>query len=272
MFVMHIILTGVILMKYICLIVLTISMSSIAKQPNELMLMGTFHFENPGLDTVKIKTINVMTKESQDYLIELSKNISQFKPTIVLLEFNPANTEKMNEKYQNYLNGTFELPANEIYQIGFRVAKLSGVKRIESLDERKIHWQAEELFKYLETKDLESHAKFKEVISEVTSRSDLNHKTLPLKELLLLSNDKVYDQTNKNIYFSTNAIGVENGTYLGADSSASWWHRNFRIYAKIQHYAKTHTKIFALAGQGHTAILKDFIASDNSMNYVQTPF
>ncbi len=259
-------------MKFIYLIVLIIASTSYAKQPSELMLMGIFHFENPGLDKVKSKTINVMTEENQNYIIQLSEKISNFKPTMVLLEFNPDNTEKVNKQYQEYLNGAFELPANEIYQIGFRVAKLSGIKHLESLDERSIQWQAEELFKYLETKDLEANAEFQAIINEVTASTNENHKKLSLKQLLQLNNDESYDQMNKNIYLATNSVGVADGSFYGADSSASWWHRNFRVYAKIQHHAKSNTKIFALAGQGHTAILKDFVKSDQKIQSVDIEF
>ena len=67
------------------------------------------------------------------------------------------------------------------------------------------------------------------------------------------------------MYLLTNAVGVDKDHYYGADASASWWHRKFRIYAKIQHQAKSNTRIFALAGQGHTAILKDFVKSDQKI-------
>ena len=259
-------------MKFIFLISLTFITTSYAKQPSEIILMGTFHFANPGLDKVKSNTINVMTEKSQLYLEQLSKNLSQFIPTLVLLEFDPADTEEINTQYQKYLTGSFELPSNEIYQIGFRVAKLSNVKRIQSLDEQSISWEAENLFKYLETKDADNNAEIQEMIKNITEITNNNHKTLPLKNLLMLNNDIKQDQINKNFYIATNSVGAAEGSFYGADSSASWWHRNFRIYAKIQNYAKTHTKIFALAGQGHTAILRDFITTDKKVNSVKIDF
>jgi len=259
-------------MKIIIFISLVISSLVSAKQSPELMLMGTFHFANPGLDVVKSKTINVMTPENQQYLAELSQRISQFKPTMVMLEFNPKNTAKINQEYQQYLNGSFQLPSNEIYQLGFRVAKLSGVVRLESLDETSIAWKAEDLFKHLEIKDKEIDAEMKRALQDSTNSKNKNHKSLSLQDLLRLNNTESYDQLNKNLYFITNSVGVSEGSFVGADSSASWWHRNFRIYAKIQHQAKSQPRIFALAGQGHTAILNDFVTSDQNLKKVDIEF
>jgi hypothetical protein len=260
-------------MKHKSLVLLLLfSFISYAKQTSEVMLMGTFHFNNPGLDTVKSKQINVMTNENQKYLDKLSKKISKFKPQLILLEFNPKNTSLINMEYQDYLKGHFELPANEIYQIGFRVAKYAGVERIESLDEREIQWEAEKLFQHLESKDKVAGTKFQKLIDELTEKISIRHSQLTLKKLLQLSNDDHEDNLNKNLYMLTNSMGVKEGTFVGADSTASWWHRNFRIYAKIQYHAQSHTKIFALAGQGHTAILKDFLKADQEITEVKPRF
>lgn len=259
-------------MRIILIISITLSSIGMAKQPTELMLMGTFHFANPGLDTVKSKTINVMTQPSQDYLKKLSKRISEFKPTMVLLEFNPKNTDKINQEYQKYLKGEFQLPSNEIYQVGFRVAKHSGIKQLGSLDERSVGWKAEALFEYMKNKDSVAQAEFDQIIKEVTEQTNKNHSQLALKHLLEIANDETYDRINKNIYLATNAVAVADGEFYGADASASWWHRNFRIYAKIQYQAQKHQRIFALAGQGHTAILKDFIEIDEKIKAIDIPF
>jgi hypothetical protein len=86
--------------------------------------------------------------------------------------------------------------------------------------------------------------------------------TLSLAELLLLTNDPARDALNKSMYLRTNAVDAGGG-FVGADASASWWHRNFRMYANIQKVAAPGRRVIALAGQGHTAILKDLLAVDD---------
>ena len=82
-------------MKKILLVLLTIAthFSLLAEEqthndPAKVMLMGVFHFANPQADKVKTKQINVMTAENQAYLTSLTKRLSEFKPTVVLLEYN----------------------------------------------------------------------------------------------------------------------------------------------------------------------------------------
>jgi hypothetical protein len=67
-----------------------------------------------------------------------------------------------------------------------------------------------------------------------------------------------------DLYIATNAIGAGDG-YSGADSSASWWHRNFRMYANIQKLATPGERIIVIGGAGHTAILKQLLEIDQRL-------
>lgn len=49
-------------------------------------------------------------------------------------------------------------------------------------------------------------------------------------------------------------------------SKASWWRRNVRRYANIQRHANPGARIRVMGGQGHTAILRDFMAIDSSVD------
>ncbi len=231
----------------------------------QVLLLGTFHFENPGLDVVKTDVINVMSKPSQEYLKGLAKRISQFKPQVVMLEFDPAETAAINQEYQQYLAGQFELPVNETYQIGFRVAKLAGVNKLVSLDERQVQWQGDALFSYMAEHDQAMARRVQEKVAQLTAQINHDQKTLNLEQLLIKNNSAPMDRLNKNFYLFTNAVGAGDG-FAGADAAASWWHRNFRIYAKIQQQVKQHGRVFALAGQGHTAIIRDLLLLDEQVN------
>lgn len=83
-----------------------------------------------------------------------------------------------------------------------------------------------------------------------------------LAQLLALANDPARDALNKGIYLRTNAVDA-GGSFVGADAAASWWHRNFRMYANIQKAAARDHRVLVVAGQGHTAVLKDLLAADD---------
>ena len=59
----------------------------------------------------------------------------------------------------------------------------------------------------------------------------------------------------------TNAVGAGEN-FSGADAAASWWRRNFRMYANVQHIAQPGTRVIVIGGQGHTAVMKDLLGID----------
>ena len=239
-----------------------------ADETAEVMLMGTFHFSSPKADAVKTDSLDVMTDESQAYLEALSRRIARtFRPTRVLLEYAPENDALINERYRQYVSGDYELSVNEVYQLGFRIARDAGLERVDSFDHRDIPWEAEAMLAYAEEHDPDAHAAFYAEIERLTEIAQREQDTLSLAELLARSNDPAEHAANKALYVNTNAIGAGDG-YAGADASASWWHRNFRMYANIQALAGPGERVFVLGGSGHIAILADLLALDDEREAV----
>jgi hypothetical protein len=229
--------------------------------PARVLLFGVFHFANPGLDVVKTDQIDVMTDENQAYLDALADRFSQFDPTVVLLEFDPERNPGMQERFRQYLDGDYELPSNEVYQLGFRIAARSDAETVHGYDESDIQWQAEPLFQYLETTDTETGARMSALIEEVTLDEQEAQATLSLRELLLRANDPERDALNRSFYLLTNHVGGHEN-FVGADAAASWWHRNFRMYALVQRHAQPGERVLVIGGQGHIAILRLLLADD----------
>lgn len=146
-------------------------------------------------------------------------------------------------------------------QLGFRIAKKAGLRTIQSFDEREIGWQAEALFAYMPDHDPATKAKMDLLIEQITSETQQDHATKSLADLILLNNDSERDQLNKYMYIMSNHVGAGEN-FVGADAAASWWHRNFRMYANIQKHATPGARVLAIGGQGHMAILKDLLALD----------
>ncbi len=240
--------------------------SATPKPPAQAMMIGLFHFANPKADVVKIdKQIDVMEESSQAYLDAFAMRVAEtYKPTRVLLEYNPENDATMQQRYQDYLAGNYELPVNETYQIGFRLAKAAGGVPIASYDERNVPWQAGPLFAKMKSDYPELDARMQQLIKDITAEMSENQRTMSLEELLLQHNDPEFDRGNRATYLMTNAVGVDD-QFEGAIAAASWWQRNFHMYAKIQKYATPGERLFVVGGQGHTAILKQFLATDNDL-------
>ena len=234
-------------------------------QSAEVMLFGVFHFVNPGRDVVRVDQIDVSTPTSQAYLAALAQRLCEFKPTVILLEFDRAREPEMRKQFDAYRAGEAELGINENYQIGFRVAKTCGVEKIYGFDESEIGWNAEPLFEYLEKSAPELLKTFNAEIARVQAAELAAHREFGLGDLLMRANDPEQDRVNKNLYLLTNYAGAGDG-FEGADATARWWHRNFRMYANIQRYATAGERVLVVAGQGHTAILRDLLGIDGRLS------
>jgi Family of unknown function (DUF5694) len=230
--------------------------------PAKVMLVGTFHFANPGRDMVKSGVIDVTTKANQAYLDGLATRLAAFQPTDVLVECSPTDQGEYDAKFKDYVAGNFALPANENYQLGFRVAKAAGIAGVTCFDEDTIGWEAEPMFAYIEKNEPATRQALEAIYATLSADADREQSTLSLPQLLRLHNDPARDAFNKGLYLRTNDVDAGGG-FAGADASASWWHRNFRMYANIQKAAAPGHRVIAVAGQGHTAILKDLLADDS---------
>lgn len=231
-------------------------------EPAKVMLLGMFHFANPGQDMVKSRVIDVTTSENQAYLDGLTERMAAFRPTDVLAECSPKDQARIDESFREYVAGRFVLPTNETYQIGFRVAKRAGLSGVTCFDEDAVGWNAQPMFDYMEKHEPETMKAVEALFQSLGALTEKEQSTMPLAELLQLANDPGRDAQNKSLYLRTNEVDAGGG-FAGADASASWWHRNFRMYANIQKVASSGRRVIALAGQGHTAILKDLLAVDD---------
>lgn len=232
-----------------------------ADEPAVVVIMGVFHFANPGMDAVKSDVIDVMTDDNQTYLDGLTKRLAEFRPTDVLLECSRADQAEMDKKLDGYKKGSVALTSNETDQIGFRVAKAAGVKTITCFDEQQVGWDAEPMLDFMKAHDPKTQASLDATLKSMSERQSREQSTLTLPALLQLSNDAARDRENKDLYISTNVVDAGGG-FSGADAASSWWHRNFRMYANVQKAAAPGHRVLVVAGSGHTAILKDLLAID----------
>lgn len=235
--------------------------------PAEVMLFGVFHFSNPGRDVVRVDQVDVSTPSNQTYLASLAQRICDFKPTAILVERDRALEPELRSQLEAYRAGGPLPGVNEAYQIGFRVAKACGVEAIHGFDESEVGWDAEPLFEYLEKSAPDLFAAFNTEIARIQAEEAAAHRELTLPELLLRANDPEQDRANKDIYLLTNAAGAGR-SFEGADATARWWRRNFRMYANVQRYATPGERVLVIAGQGHTAILRDLLAIDGRLDAV----
>jgi hypothetical protein len=228
--------------------------------PGRVLLLGLFHFDNPGLDAVKYQPIDVLQPAPQAYLEQLARRLAAFAPTQVLLEYPPASDTRINEQYAQFRAGSFALRRNEIYQIGFRVAALAGLARVHGFDVQAPPGE-QKLWSYLPQAP-QARQQFEQLIETESRRLQQLHARLTLQDVLRQTNTAEEDRRNKGFYMLLNPVAADSGLFHGADASAHWWHRNLRMYAKVQQHAGPGERVLVIAGSGHVAILRDLLRAD----------
>ena len=150
-------------------------------------------------DDAVVDALPSWRQANQAYLEALTQRLPGFKPTRVLLEYSPESEELVNERYREYLAGNYELGANEIYQLGFRIAKLAGHERVYSFDYRGVAWRSEAMHEYARQHDSPEMKAHNEFIKSYTAESEQARATLSLKELLQRQNDPEADRSNMDL-------------------------------------------------------------------------
>src|SRR5688572_23012459 len=120
-------------MRTILALALTLSIVPAAAQTPaparaEILVLGTYHMNNPGRDIYNSKVDDVLAPKRQAEMAQLIEVLERFQPTKIAVERN-AGDERIKKDYAAYLAGTHELTRNEIEQVGFRLAKKLGDRK-----------------------------------------------------------------------------------------------------------------------------------------------
>ncbi|RTQ45924.1 hypothetical protein EJV47_24145 [Hymenobacter gummosus] len=247
-------------------------------KPAELLLLGTFHFHNPGADIVKIKSFDVLTPQAQAELGKLTDKIKAFGPQKIFVEWEQTDQAGLDELYQAYLRGGYEdyvktkypaqrhnfLLKNEIIQLAFRAGQKAGLTRIHAFDYTQTQFPFDSVQKAIKAAGQQAlQQRLDATFQAITAEHNQKFATLTLTQLLLYFNTPQSLAANKNAYLELfNRAGrVDNfaGPYLVSE----WYRRNLYMYAILQKLTEpTDTRVLALVGAGHAAMMREFVQAD----------
>ena len=112
-------------------------------KPIPVLTLGTFHFDFPNLDKIqyaKDEMIDVLEPRYQDEINKLVNALSEFAPTIIVIERPVKMQAEIDSLYKLYQEDKYFLHRGEYEQIGFRLAKKLGINRIYCVDEWGKHY------------------------------------------------------------------------------------------------------------------------------------
>ncbi len=235
-----------------------------AAPKTRVMLVATYHFSNPGQDLNNVEAVDILAGERQKEIEDVASRLARFEPTVVAVEW-PA--EVVDERYARYVAGTLPVSRNEVVQLGFRLAKLRQLPRVEGIDvsgdfpfEPVLAWAS------ANGRQQEIERALAAGQAEVANISALQRETTIGGVLRYLN--------------STESIGRNHAFYpplitMGTDKDqpgvallAAWQTRNLQICARLLQRVRPGDRVVTLYGQGHVYLLRQCLSEQPGFEVV----
>lgn len=270
-----------------------------SQSSKEVMLLGVYHFDNPGMDTYNLEIDDYFTKKRQTEIREVVDLLATFKPNKIFVEFLPSQQTKIDSLLTLYLTSNLSLKEinggqNEVYQLGFRLAKKLDIEEIVAIDNQGVYLAPYADF-IADTLSLKSYQEYDLAYKEKMEKRQQNFTKNTVRENLIYLNDWQQILDNHN-YYNSVAITVKDTSdvmfsyqemekeidgkpyqmrsfdfnNIGVELVTEWYKRNLFIYRNILEQTEDNDRIIIIFGSGHLRYLKQFLEDNPEFNIVNT--
>lgn len=230
-----------------------------------ILILGTVHFGGSTADLFSPSVPDILTEKRQRELAAMIAALKRYQPTKIAVESTPAGTAKLNASYQAYLKSEYQLQADEIDQIAFRLAKELGHKQLWAAD-TKLDMDFDGIMaaaakngqQPLMDRAMEAGKSAVQEIGQKREASTLGgfFRWLNSPEALM---------ANHRPYLYMAQIGTADDP-KGADVLAGWYKRNLLIYGNLVRLIESPgERILLLIGQGHAKLLSEYVAESPNL-------
>ena len=228
--------------------------------PVEVMVLGTYHFDNPGLDLNNPKIDDVLKPQRQRELEALATALAEFQPTKIMVE--RVSPDLVDPKFAGFTPAALQQERDERVQIAYRLAHRLGFETVYAIDEQPGPGEPD----YFPFGKLMEWAKANEASDRVDSFitkgkakaaeiEQLQSETIPAA-LAALNAPEVTEE-DQGLYYETLAVG-DAEKQPGADLNAMYYLRNAKIFSKLQQVAEPGDRLLVVYGSGHNYWLRHF--------------
>jgi hypothetical protein len=226
----------------------------------EMMFLGSTHLNNTNRNLANTQVDDVLVPGRQAEFEELVRRLARWKPTHIAVEWEHTDQAGLDTRYAAYRSGAYVLSANEIDQIGLRLAKVLNLPRVDAVDWSedapgnpsdydyaawaKLHGRSDRYDAYV--------AHWRDYAARETAFLK-NHSVV---EWYLRFNDPQRISEDGAGYFELTTFGDDH-TNPGAAWVGQWYARNLRIFGNIRALAKDPSdRVLVVYGAGHGPYLR----------------
>lgn len=236
----------------------------------KVLLLGTFHFDNPGLDVAKFDNANILSEKRQAEVKAVVQKLLEFRPDKIFVEAPPSAQSRLDSNFSKYKAGELALKAGELHQIGFRLAKELNLPGLLAVDYTEAEFPFDSLVKSAtEAKQFYLLGYIKNSIDSIQRIFNESLKVKTVRELLLDQNTREVTAFQVGMYYDFLVTGKE-GNHVGSYLTSEWWRRNMIIYENIlKRLNGREERILVIFGSGHTALLQEMMKYNRKIEIVQ---
>lgn len=256
---------GLAIVAFVCFVLTAAHLGSqtlpnTATVKTQVMVLGVAHLAAKHDIHNSVFQESPLSPKRQAQIADVVRHLARFHPTKVLVEA-PMGDAKYVAQYRDYLAGKFTLPANEVYQIGFRLAAASKDAAIYPIDT----WGPtliESNSSTAKRNDAYLKANFTKIstseFNAFLARSDALERTGTYLELLGYINTDDAIRANAAWYSVFAGVGRD-ADNAGAAYVAQWYVRNVYIFSNVLSVIGPGDRVVLMMGQGHEYLQRGFV-------------
>ncbi|MCC8363778.1 DUF5694 domain-containing protein [Lysobacter sp. A6] len=233
--------------------------------PTKVMIVGTFHLDNPGKDVFNVQVDDVLSDTRQKELADVAASLARFEPTEVMVEWPQATTD---EQYASFRTGKLPPSRNEVVQLGFRLAKLRELERVHGIDVAgEFPFDPVKEFAGSHGMSPRLDAALAGAGKEVQVLSDRVRKD-SIGSVLRYMNTPSRALENHGFYVDMLRFG-EGDTQPGARLVGAWYARNLAICARLLQSLPVGGRAVVFYGEGHAYLLRQCVIEAPGVELVE---
>jgi len=232
----------------------------------QVLILGTYHFDNPGLDIAKVSVVDVLLPSRQAEIARVVDALARFRPTRIAVEQQPASASRLDSVYQAYRAGRHELTRSETQQLGFRLGAMFGHAHLYPVDHRE-DFPFEAMMAYAEAHDTAFVSFVRQELARIGEEAEREQRENTVGEILRNKNDPKELARDHGTYMRFAGVGAGD-SFVGAELVAKWYERNIKIFANLQQIAKPGDRVLVIFGAGHVPTLRQLVDAHPGMTLV----
>ena len=211
--------------------------------PVQVMVLGTYHFGNPGLDLVNTDSDDVLAPHRQAELEDLAERLMAFRPTAIAVERIRRTEDALDPNFADFVPEDLSRQRDERVQIGYRVAHEAGLDRVYAVDTQEgeiayFPFDRVEAFAARTGREDEIAGLIDRIKTQAESLMQ-DQATTPITELLARQNDPTIIRTMHSDFYYGLLDMSDMEDPAGTVLNYGWYARNAEIFSNIVEIAPT---------------------------------